>query len=178
MQVRFLTTINTKIVLTRRGHLENYALKAAAALTYPALFTISWDRLGNLSVGGNNVKISLFAFFASLVLLAASAKSRRAIVPSCAMWIVTLSMLVVSVVSSFFAEDKTTGLVSVLREIVGAIIPACAVLGLSADSRRFVEMLKGFVRGGLVACFFGFYQLASFYIGTPQFIKYVGVNRL
>lgn len=161
---------------SRTSRFRHYLLLAGAVLCNVGLFTISWDLLGNISVGSFNVKVSVVLFGLSLFLTlgATSFRPLRRI----PMWLgaVVSAMLLTMVVSSILAENTTTGILSTLTVVVGAFTPALAVLGATQLPGKFQEMLKWFVWGAVAACLFGLYQLSAFYLDFPQLIEYEGVS--
>jgi O-antigen ligase len=140
------------------------------------LFTVSWDRFGDLSVGDFNVKMSVVAFGLSAVLIVLAGQFRWALIAPRHITIIVTLMVVVMIIASALAKEWTTGFLTVFRVIVGAFLPAGAVLAIASIERQFREMLKWFVWGALFACGFGLYQIFAFYIGTPQFVNYTGVS--
>ena len=153
-----------------------YLLVGGAVLCNIGLFTISWDVVGNITVGSFNVKVSVVLFGISLLLtLGATRFKPIALIP---IWLVAVvsAMLLTLAVSSFLAENTATAILSTLTVIVGAFVPALAVFSATQAPGRFQEMLKWLVWGAVAACVFGLYQLAAFYLGLPQFIEYNGVS--
>lgn len=160
------------------SELEGVATLFASFLCIVGIFTISWDRLCNITVGSFNLKIGVMAFACSALLSAGSmflGRRSQIRIPRW-LWIVSAAMLVVLTLSSLLAIDVKTGLLGTATVLVGAIIPAFAVLANSQVRGEFERMLTWFVWGAVFACLFGLYQLVAFYTGLPQFIQYEGVS--
>ena len=155
---------------------QNGALVLASVLCNLGIFTLSWDRIGNLSAGSFNVKISIIAFLVSLALTVLGGhRLGQIVVPRLVLYL-SLAMLLVLVVASVLADDQRTALLGVVTVVLGALVPALAVVANSRIAGQFQEMLKWFVWGAVVACIFGLYQLLAFYTGLPQLIEYEGVS--
>ena len=158
------------------GYWRRLAATLAILFCDIGLFTVSWDRIGNVVVGDFNIKISVFAFGLSLALILLSGQFHREMrAPRPIVLIVSL-IIVVTILASALAEDTTTGFLSVFRIIVGAIVPACSVLVVASNPGRFRELLNWLLWGALFASFFGLYQLLAFYLGFPQLVDYSGVS--
>ncbi|QYF72665.1 O-antigen ligase [Cryobacterium sp. PAMC25264] len=160
-------------VVEKAVGLRRATLTVAVVLCYIGLFTVSWDRLGNLSVGAFNVKISVVAFGLSLVLAAIATLSGRKFYPPKSILALMSGIVLVMIVSSAFSLDVRAAVLSTLTVIAGAMVPALAVYA-AASLGRFEHLLKWFVWGALFACLFGLYQLVAFYLDLPQFIEYEG----
>lgn len=153
-----------------------YTALIGALLCYFGLFTISWDVLANVSVGSFNVKLSLILFGLSLLLTMWATRLRCFRLVPIWLGLAVSATLITLFVSSLLADDRSAALLSTLTVIVGALVPALAVLSAAAVRGTYAEMLKWFVWGAVAACIFGLYQLAAFYLGIPQFIEYQGVS--
>lgn len=148
-------------------------LLCAIVLCNLGLFTISWDRIGNLSIGSFNVKVSVVAFGLSLALAAIATQFRRRTLMPLPMLGVMAAIVSLLIVSSIFARDPQAAALSTLTVIAGAIIPALAVFA-NAYWIRLQVLLKWFVWGAVFACVFGLYQLVAYYLEFPQLIEYEG----
>jgi hypothetical protein len=141
------------------------------------LFTVTWDRFANFSVGGFNVKLPVVAFAAAFALtfvtktsLPAAVDSRRRIV----LW--TIGLIVVAYgVGLAWAVNRPAALAQFGTLILGAVLPLLAITRVAARGRgASVTLLDAYVKGGIVASAAGVYQLAAFYTGLPQPFSYSG----
>lgn len=173
LRVRWPTTTNAPAWLR---NWRRTAAVLAIVLCQVGLFTVSWDRVGNVGVGDFNVKISIVSFGLSVALLLLSGQFPWRTIAPRPIVLTVLSMIGVTILASALAEDKTTAFLSVFRVIVGAVVPACSVLVIATKPEQFRQMLNWVLWGALFASFFGLYQLLAFYIGFPQFVDYAGVS--
>jgi len=143
------------------------------------LFTVSWDRLANLSLGGYNVKLPSLVFSLAAVAVLPLLVRRRG--EFRARWVRTLGLLtavlvVVLVLSTVLSAHPTAGLAQLAAVVTGALAPGLAVFGLLRTRSDLLWALRWFLAGAALASLFGLYQLAAFYAGWPQFIAYTGVG--
>jgi len=152
------------------------ALSPALILCAVGLFTLSWDRIGNITIGTYNVKLSAIAFLLAFVAASVGGQVRhRQRVTSSVIWIttaITLSLLV----SSLLANEVQIALQQVAVTAIGAFLPFGALIKAARSRQNLVFCLNWFVRGVLIAVFFGFYQLTASYLRLPQFVDYTGLS--
>lgn len=143
------------------------------------LFTLSWERLGNIPLGPYNVKLPVIAFGLSFVCALASgrrpwtAPSRRS--PSWLVLLLVTAIVLVYVTRSLFVIDRGAAVAQVVALITGAVIPAAAVAFKCRSLTDLAWQCTWIVRGAVLACVFGLYQLLAYYTGLPQGVDYNGV---
>ncbi len=149
----------------------------ALVLCCLGLFTVTWDRFANVTVGGFNVKLPVVAFGAAFALtfvtrtsLPAAVDSRRRII----LWTVGL-IAVAYGIGIAWAVNRPAALAQFGTLILGAVLPLLAITRVAARGRgTSVTLLDAYVKGGVVAAVAGIYQLAAFYTGLPQPFSYSG----
>lgn len=138
------------------------------------MFTVSWDSLANIVVGGFNLKISIVVFFAAWV-LGIFDRSPVAKLPNWAS-ILPLVLVVTFFVAGIAADDVSAAMQQWAVIIIGTVIPFWVT---SQEIRRYANtkvVISAFINGAILACCFGFYQLFAFYAGLPQIVAYEGLG--
>lgn len=140
------------------------------------LFTISWDRFGNVPVGTYNVKLSVIAFAGAL---AASLLDVRRVAWSpqvrAVQWAIS-GFAAAYVLGVVFAVSVETAAVQAVTVVLGALVPYWATSRCVRLNRDVAPLLSALILGGLASALFGFYQLASFYTGLPNPVPYYGLG--
>jgi hypothetical protein len=152
-----------------------------AVLVAAGLLTVSWERLGNLTVAGYNAKLPVLLFSAAALLAAPrwgrwlrEIRARSAAVRWTAL--LAVAVVLVLVVRGLTSLPIGLGLAQIVAVASGAVAPALALLASLRSASDVVWALRWFVTGAVIASLFGFYQLFAFYTGLPQGITYTGVG--
>jgi len=147
----------------------NGPIRPSLFLVAVGVFTLSWDRVGNVSVGSSNLKVSALAFvFALIMSFAPGASITSSVIRRISgLGAVILMMLLFA---SLLSEHIPEALIQCLRILVGALIPFWATVKCVRSRDDIVYLLTWLVRGMLVAAAFGFYQLMAGYVGLPQLV--------
>lgn len=140
------------------------------------LFTLSWDRIGNLAVGTFNLKVSAMAFVLAIIAGGLASQRRhgtgiiRGVVLTAAALIFTLLL------ASLLSQHVPDALAQVMRTLIGAVAPFAALMVSTRSRDDLVSCLTWLIRGLVVASLFGFYQLSAYYLHLPQFVEYDGLS--
>jgi len=152
-----------------------------AVLVAAGLLTVSWERLGNLTVAGYNAKLPVLLFSAAALLAAPrwgrwlrQIRTRSAAVRWTAL--LAVAVVLVLVIRGLTSLPIGLGLAQIVAVASGAVAPALALLASVRSASDVVWALRWFVTGAVIASLFGFYQLFAFYTGLPQGITYTGVG--
>lgn len=160
--------------LSPRGSSPALSPRAVStALLCLALFSVSWERLASIDVGGLNLKLSTALFTATLVLTVFDALKFN--------WrfskphkVVFLAFFILGVIALTipFATDQASAAKQLLTIALGAVVPLVVIIWQGRMYHNLDILLTYFIRGGWLASIFGLYQLAAFYSGLPQLIDY------
>jgi hypothetical protein len=159
--------------------LRRWSARGSLLLLVLGLFTVSWERFGNVPLGPYNVKLSSAILTLSALLavplaprLRSIARSRSTLALGAAFGVLPAYLIV----RAFFASDLKAALPQIAALVTGALAPALAVLLLCTSVRAVQIAARWFVLGAAAASLFGLYQLLAFYTGLPQGIEYRGVG--
>lgn len=148
-------------------------MRLATLAMLVGVFTISWDRFGNLQAGGYNVKLPVIAFALSLLLNFVEACRARTVIAKIPRVVVAaVGLFVVFVIMTVFAVSMIDGLLQAITIALGALIPLCAVLLAHKLDGNVLRTLNVFIYGAIVASLYGLYQLAGFYFKLPMLVSY------
>lgn len=138
------------------------------------LFTISWERLGNIAAGPYNVKLPSLLFTIAAVCSVPMWRARFAELAASrvlrAILLLVPVVLAVLVLAVAVSSSPARGVGQLVAVLTGAVFPAIATLVIVRDRRSLRWTLRWFVAGSLVASIFGLYQLLAFYVGLPQML--------
>lgn len=155
--------------------------RIAAVLLAAGLFTISWERFGDIALGGYNVKLPVVLLSVAALLTIPNwwrwlMSLRRA--PASVRWIALLAVAAVLlfVVRGLTSQPLTLGVAQIAAVASGAVAPALAVMGVLRSRSDVVWALRWLIAGAVAASLFGLYQLIAFYTGLPQGVVYTGVG--
>lgn len=141
-----------------------------------SIFTVSWERFGNLSAGGYNIKLSIVLFAISLVLaLVDSWKSRAALKPPFIV-VAALGLVLVFAVLGFFSTSMFSAQMQSVALVTGALVPFLAVLLNLRLFGGLVRALNALIYGAVFASAFGIYQLLAFYLKLTQIVEYTATD--
>ncbi|WP_168928686.1 O-antigen ligase family protein [Sinomonas albida] len=154
------------------------AIPLSAVFIWIGLATVSWDRLGNLTVGTYNLRLPLVTFAIGFILsvcdyyiLNRTAPKTKPAMPLL-MTFVALTMAIVALTGiNWIASFQNTA-----AYVLSSFIPFLAVYLFVRVSGRLEECLTAFIIGAVVAALYGVYQLVAFYTGLPQGIPYESVG--
>lgn len=153
-----------------------FSTPVSTLLIWLGLFTVSWDRIAQMTIGTFNVKLPVMSFALALVvvILESVAKNKKL---AGAGRLGALALLVVAlfVIAGLLSEDVQTALMQALAIILGALFPFFAIVWNLYMFGNLDGALTAFIRGGYFASFFGVYQLGAFYRGLPQIVPYEDV---
>ncbi len=145
----------------------------SVSLLYIAMFTISWDRLANVTVGTFNVKVPTLMFAAALALALVDVKAPK-LAGRGPSWLAPMTILLVITyaAASMWALNERSAHLQTVTVVLGAVVPFSAVYVIVRQWNCLDGALTALIRGGYVAAVFGLYQLAAFTVGAPQLIDY------
>ena len=140
------------------------------------IFTVSWERFGNLSVGGYNLKLSPVLFAFSLMLaLVDTWRSRIALKPPFIV-IFSIGLALLFAVVGFFSVSMFSAQMQTVAVVSGALIPFMAVLLNLRLFGGLLRALNALIYGAVFASAFGIYQLLAFYAKLPQIVEYTATD--
>lgn len=163
------------------GLIDNVLVRATSILCGLGLFTLSWERLGNLGLASYNVKLPVMLLTVAAIVGAPRwwsrlRRLREAPRPARAVLPLVVAVVAILVVRSLVTAPLTAGLAQVAAVLTGAVAPALAVLAVTATRADVVWVLRWLVAGAVFAGVFGLWQLFAFYTGLPQIVAYTGVG--
>ena len=148
------------------------SLAVSTTVVFAGLFTSSWDRFGNLSVGTFNIRVSTLLFALALTLTLADMATR----PSGGkhLHIVSLALIIPLVfgIMGMFSGDRSAAMNQLVVIVLGAVVPFFSIYLNLRTFGKADQMLTAFIWGGAFASWFGLYQLGAFYLGLPQVVSY------
>lgn len=150
----------------------------SVSLLVAALFTLSWDRLAAIPVGGFNLKVCYVLFALALVADAidvAVGRAERSVKTSMRFAPLLGGVLILLTLPAVWAVDSTAVVLRAGVVLVGAILPAIATSLIVRRHRCFDRALTAVIVGAYVASVFAIYQVFAFYAGLPQGITYTGL---
>lgn len=153
-----------------------YESKLSSVFAVLGIFTVSWERFGNIGVAGYNLKISVVFFGLSLLLSLIDAWRHNVAVRPPLLVIAALSLVVLYALLGLFSSSQVSAQAQTFAVLSGALIPFLAVLINVRLYSTFLALLNTFVYGAIAACIFGLYQLAAFYTGLPQIVTYTATD--
>lgn len=140
------------------------------------LFTVSWERFGNISAGGYNLKLSPILFGVGLVLALLDAWRTQISLRPPLIVIYAIGMVLVFSVLGFFSVSMISAQMQTVALVTGALIPFLSVLLNLRLFGGLVRSLNAFIYGAVFASFFGIYQLVAFYAKLPQIVDYTATD--
>lgn len=151
-----------------------FGTPVSTLMVWVGLFTVSWDRLAQVTIGSFNVKVPVVAFALAFLLTLFDMHSRRVGASEGMRPVVVSAWLVGTLffVAGLFAVNVELALVQFVAVVIGAFLPFAAVYLNVKTFGGLDAALTALIRGGVVAASFGLYQLVAFYTGLPQFIQY------
>ncbi len=148
----------------------------AARLTYVGLLTISWDRIAAIPVKTYHLKLPYLCF--GLAVLVSVLFDRRLVGNLARVlnpaYTTIASILFLYVLAALGGISRSAGIGQVGTVIGGALLPLCAIIRVARRQGGPQVLLKWFIRGGVIAAWFGLYQLVAFYLHLPQGVTYTG----
>ena len=156
------------------------ARRAVSVLCLLGLFTLSWERFGNIGAGPYNLKLPVVFLTLAAVLGIpqwwATLQRIWTSLPSRSIVLLAAAAVLMLVGRAATAPPLVTGLAQVLAVATGAVAPALAVCAVVGNRADVLWALRWLIAGAAFASAFGLYQLFAFYTGLPQIVTYTGVG--
>jgi O-antigen ligase len=156
----------------------NYRLKSltsarlSTVFLWVGLFTLSWERFGNIGVGSFNVKLPVILFSISFVFSLAEAWKSNVILRIPLIFVATCALALLYAVIGVAALNPITAQLQTITVILGAIVPFFAIALNLKLYPQLINALNALIYGATLASIFGIYQLIAFYIDWPQIVSY------
>lgn len=140
------------------------------------IFTVSWERFGNLSAGGYNLKLSPVLFAISLLLALVDTWRGKFVLKPPFIVIFSIGLVLLFAVMGFFSVSMFSAQMQTIALVTGALIPFLAVLLNLRLFGGLIRALNAFIYGAVFASAFGIYQLLAFYAKLPQIVEYTATD--
>lgn len=140
--------------------------------TMLGIFTVSWERFGNVGLAGYNLKISVVFFACALVLGLVDAWRHNFPLKPPFPVVYALGLVVLFAFLGLLSSSQVAAQAQTVAIVSGSVIPFLAVLITVKLHSNFGHLLNVFISGAIFASIFGLYQLGAFYTGLPQIVSY------
>ncbi|MEG0027745.1 O-antigen ligase family protein [Aurantimicrobium sp.] len=161
-----------KIASVRSLGARLYGSNLSSIFTALGIFTVSWEKFGNVGIAGYNLKLSVILFAFSLLFSWIDSWRRNIPLRPPFPIIFALALVLLYALIGLISTSQVAAQAQTVAVITGALIPFLAVLINVKLYGNFSQLLNAFIYGAIFASIFGLYQLAAFYSGLPQIVSY------
>lgn len=141
-----------------------------------AMFTLSWDLVGNFDTGYFNVKLHVIAFALAFFFNLVDGRHLPMASESKLVFPLILGVFLWTGIAAAEAEYATAAYLQVFRNLIASLLPFVVILLIVRSKDDLVCLLTWVSRGMVVVSIFGLYQLFAFYTGLPQIVEYEGLS--